>query len=151
MATEKPYDLHDSTGYWLTRVFRHLDLHFRTLLAERGLSPGLWAVIGAIGSGRGTTPCQAADFVGIDRSAMTRQLDRLEQQGFLRRKPSPDDRRSTLLELTAKGKRAYPRLAQASQLTNEHFLQGVSAAEAAALRATLKKMISNAAAPVRAL
>ncbi|MEV7859038.1 MarR family transcriptional regulator [Streptomyces hirsutus] len=41
--------------------------------------------------------------VGSDAATMTRSVKRLEQSGFVRRSPSPTDRRSVLVEPTAAG------------------------------------------------
>ena len=38
---------------------------------------------------------------------MTARLDRLEERGFIRRLPDPDDRRGVLVELTETGLEAY--------------------------------------------
>ena len=49
-----------------------------------------------------------ADKIGINASSLSEQIDRLEADHYLERKANPDDRRSTLILLTEKGKaRAY--------------------------------------------
>jgi DNA-binding MarR family transcriptional regulator len=55
-------------------------------------------------AGRVTVSALAAE-TGLSRGAMTTALDRLEDKGYVRRIPSPDDRRSVLVELTAKIRR----------------------------------------------
>lgn len=52
-------------------------------------------------------PMSAGDLarsLGHDAGAMTRLLDQLEDKGYLRRKPDPQDRRALRIELTASGK-----------------------------------------------
>src|SRR5262249_52008297 len=41
--------------------------------------------------------------VTISRSGLTRLVDRLETDGLVRREPSPDDRRGTVIAITRKG------------------------------------------------
>ena len=49
-----------------------------------------------------------ADKIGINASSLSEQIDRLEQDHYLERQTNPEDRRSTLIMLTEKGKaRAY--------------------------------------------
>ena len=49
-----------------------------------------------------------ADKIGINASSLSEQIDRLEQDHYLERQANPEDRRSTLIVLTEKGKaRAY--------------------------------------------
>lgn len=49
------------------------------------------------------TAARLAEEIGIDRSGTSRYADRLQAAGLLRRDPDPDDRRATLLTLTAQG------------------------------------------------
>ncbi|SJM69101.1 MarR family winged helix-turn-helix transcriptional regulator [Gulosibacter sp. 10] len=45
------------------------------------------------------TPRRISDTTGMPTSTVTKLLDRLEQAGFLRRAPDPEDRRRTRIEL----------------------------------------------------
>ena len=47
--------------------------------------------------------------LGLTPSTMTGLVDRLEEQGFLRREAHPSDRRATVLRLTRKGETAFRR------------------------------------------
>ncbi|HET6588030.1 MAG TPA: MarR family transcriptional regulator [Oleiagrimonas sp.] len=47
---------------------------------------------------------ELARSLGHDGGALTRLLDQLEEKGYLRRKPDPQDRRALRIELTASGK-----------------------------------------------
>lgn len=56
-------------------------------------------------------PIQALkERTSLEKSTLTSMLDRLEEAGLVRRRPSPDDRRQVLIERTAKDRaleRAY--------------------------------------------
>lgn len=41
----------------------------------------------------------------INRPSVTRAADKLEDMGFVRRQPDPDDRRSVLIEVTGSGRK----------------------------------------------
>ena len=43
----------------------------------------------------------------LSSGAMTNRLDRLEQAGYVRRLPDPDDRRGVVVELTDHGRETY--------------------------------------------
>jgi DNA-binding MarR family transcriptional regulator len=45
-----------------------------------------------------------AEHVGLDLSTVSRHLKSLEDAGYVRRSPDPDDRRAALLELSASGR-----------------------------------------------
>ena len=47
---------------------------------------------------------ELAESLGIDRPNATTLVDSLEEQGLVRRRPHPTDRRAKLVEATRKGK-----------------------------------------------
>jgi DNA-binding MarR family transcriptional regulator len=53
------------------------------------------------------SPGELAHKQELSSGAMTNRLDQLEEAGLVRRTPNPDDRRSLLVELTAKGKQVW--------------------------------------------
>ena len=50
-----------------------------------------------------TTPSYLASRIGLTTGAVTMLVDRLEQGGFVRRVPNPDDRRSVIIEALPAG------------------------------------------------
>ena len=152
MANETDaYGLHSSTGYWVNRLAHSMDEVFQARLSEHGITRGLWPILAALHRGDASTPAEVARFVGLDASAVTRLLDRLEEKGLLARRPNGSDRRSVMLELTAEGKELFPKLAACSKETKEKFLQGVTQEDAATLLRIIKKMLDNADGPVKEL
>jgi len=75
---------------------------------------------------------------------MTRLLDRLEKKGVLRRVRAKADRRTVHLELTAEGKRLYPKILEALVEVFNHLLHGFSKSEVQQLEQLLKRMVANA-------
>ncbi|MFD3590787.1 MarR family winged helix-turn-helix transcriptional regulator [Streptomyces sp. NPDC058683] len=51
--------------------------------------------------------------LGLDPSTVTKMLQRLEQSGFVTRKPSPDDRRAIVVSATRAGRALHDRVRQA--------------------------------------
>lgn len=76
------------------RPTSRLDLRARIVIQYLGL--GGPAAILAVRQRLNVTP-----------STLTSIADRLEKGGYVRRRPHPKDRRATMLELTAKGRRAF--------------------------------------------
>jgi DNA-binding MarR family transcriptional regulator len=76
-------------------------------LSEHGLGWADWQLLGALVRKSPRSAGALAEIVELSSGAMTNRLDRLEESGFVRRIPDPDDRRGVLVELTAKGQRAY--------------------------------------------
>jgi DNA-binding MarR family transcriptional regulator len=62
--------------------------------------------LGARGAG---TPTEVARELGMAPTTLSAVIDRLLKKGQVRKRPNPDDGRSYLLELTAKGKQTNAR------------------------------------------
>ncbi|MEP7023743.1 MAG: MarR family transcriptional regulator, partial [Actinomycetota bacterium] len=62
------------------------------------------------GAGGRLTPTQISDRVLVASATMTANLDLLERRGWIVRHANPDDRRSTLVEITSDGRAAADRL-----------------------------------------
>jgi DNA-binding MarR family transcriptional regulator len=81
-----------------------------------------------------------AELFGVDKSSISRQVQRLERLGFLERRTDDTDRRAQLLAVTPKGKR---RLTAASKARRKRFrarLDGWNAAEVRDLARTLSRL-----------
>jgi DNA-binding MarR family transcriptional regulator len=96
-------------------------------LAEHGLGWVDWKMLGALIRRSPRSAGTLAEITELSSGAMTNRLDRLEEAGFVRRLVDPDDRRGVLVELTAKGKRAY------------HAAAGDEAAKEALITSALNK------------
>ena len=98
----------------LTRVFTDLvryETRLYNVLAERlraehGLSLGQFEFLRIVGDRAGTCRVQdIAEDIAITVGATSKAVDRLEAAGWLARRPNPENRRSSLIELTATGRR----------------------------------------------
>ena len=91
----------------VSRLARELEQRLEPVYREHGLEPGWHDVLATL---RRTGPpyrLRPTDFTGalmLTSSGTTKRLDRLEQAGLIARAPDPDDRRGTLITLTAAGR-----------------------------------------------
>jgi len=96
-------------------IFRVARLHKMVagnLLRRVGLHPGQELVmmyLWELGPQRQT---DLIPLVDSDAATMTRTIQRLEHAGFVRRSPSPDDKRAFLIEPTAAGRALRPQVEQ---------------------------------------
>ena len=79
--------------------------HLPPLAAELQLSPAQCHVLHLIEPGRPMPMGQLAETLACDASNVTGLVDRLESRGLVRRRPSAEDRRVKVLELTPEGAR----------------------------------------------
>lgn len=95
--------LDDQVVAALRRIARAIDLHSRDLLQQCGLTaPQLLTMRALSHSGPNAVGALAAA-VSVSQATMTGILDRLEMRGLVARERGHDDRRNTVVSLTAAG------------------------------------------------
>ena len=62
---------------------------------------------------------ELGELVGVDNSAMTGLVDRLERAGFVRREAKREDRRALLIRITPKGREEAAKAARVIRAVNE--------------------------------
>ena len=81
----------------------------RSEFAADGLDPYMFGLLVHVHE-RGTmTPSQLAEETRVTNTTIRDQVQNLVERGLLSRRPNPEDARSYLLELTAKGRRFHDR------------------------------------------
>jgi DNA-binding MarR family transcriptional regulator len=86
---------------------------------------------------------ELADLASIDRTTLTRTIDRMEDAGWLARLSDGADMRVTRLALTAAGERLFSRIWPTVSRLNEAAVAGLPAAAIGKLRAALAQMKAN--------
>ena len=113
-------------------------------LREHGLTPAEWGVLTTLRLGGDhckSSPGELASDLELSSGAMTSRLDRLEQAGYVRRLPDPDDRRGVVVELTEKGRDAWDTSANV-QGRREAFIASVlTKDEQRQLNVLLRKLV----------
>lgn len=84
-----------------------------------------------------------AEQLGIHAPALTEQIDRLEAERYLERCANPDDRRSTLVRLTEKGRARAYEVADERQARAAAFSAGLTEEEKDQLIALLDKLLAQ--------
>ncbi len=76
------------------------------------------------------------------RSNITQLVDRLQEEGLVRRRPDPDDRRGVLAELTPMGRNAHARGMRALTEAQRALVSGLKANDIANLKSALEALES---------
>ncbi len=84
-----------------------------------------------------------AEQLGIHAPALTEQIDRLEAERYLERCANPDDKRSTLVKLTEKGRARAYEVSDERQARAAAFSANLSEEEKDALIALLDKLLAD--------
>ncbi|HEY8580620.1 MAG TPA: MarR family transcriptional regulator, partial [Beijerinckiaceae bacterium] len=95
------------------------------------LTPVQYAALVAIAQRPGVGQAALAALIGYDRATIGGVIDRLEQKGWVQRKPSADDRRQNLLTVTAQGRETLARAAPAVQAVQDKIVEPLDEAERA--------------------
>lgn len=138
-----PQSIHQSLGYWTSLAARAMEAEFNKRLTRFGITRVAWAVLGAIHYDEKSTPSELAEFLSLDRAAITRLLDKLETEKLITRRRTGDDRRSVTLQLTPKGEAVSLGVAQESEVVNAQFANGIAPDDVEQYIETVKKMLGN--------
>ena len=79
----------------------------------------------------------------LDKSTLTGIIDRLERDGYIERKPSETDKRSTLISLTGKEKEFAKNIQKVSDQMNEIFYNGFTDEEITQFDSMLARILKN--------
>lgn len=77
----------------------------------------------------------------ISSGGLTDRLDRLEERGFIRRRPSAEDARSLLVELTALGRKRIEAAFAADMALEDRLVEGLTREEHGQLVQLLRKVM----------
>ncbi|MBV8258381.1 MAG: MarR family transcriptional regulator [Actinobacteria bacterium] len=144
---ERP-ELHVTALGQLARLFRtaHLaDLALVERLAEHGLQPGWFDLLAALrraGKPYELKPTELMRATMLSSGGMTKRLDRLVDAGLVERRPDPDDRRGTLVRLTADGLRTIDSAVETHAENEERLLSALDPAERKRLDGLLRKLLA---------
>ena len=133
----------DHLGYWVGSLASAIGKGAAEELAPMGVTPCQWAILEAAFFGNANTLTALARIIPVDAAGISRQLDKLQKRGLVRRRRLRSDRRTVRIELTEAGLDLVPKLAPRVQANNRRFLSCVTTAEQAAFIEIIRKMMQN--------
>ena len=125
----------------LVRFFFAQRAHLPSRAAELELSAAQCHVLHLLEPGEGVAMGRLADRLACDASNVTGLIDRLEARGLIRRRPSEEDRRIKVLQLTPAGVRVRDALVD-RMCTPPPILDRLSAGERQALVRILRRLLT---------
>jgi DNA-binding MarR family transcriptional regulator len=97
------------------------------------------------GAGAPLTPSQVSERLLIPSATLTATLDLLERRGWIRRTPNPDDRRSTLIDITDDGRAMADQLLPGIRELERSVLSALDPQERSILLGLLGRILKRAA------
>ena len=137
------FQLEGHAFFWLTQAIDARDRRLAAELKPFGLRVPEWRALAALYARQKCSMSELSDLSSIDRTTLTRTMDRMEDAGWVARLADAEDARVTRLALTAAGGRLFERLWPTVERLNQVAVEGLPAGAAESLRATLQRMKAN--------
>ena len=145
MNEAEPDPRNESSSWALFLTAKSLRAYFEDRLAAAGSSLATYRTLDEVDRGGGRNQDQLARAMRIEGATLTRHLDRMEADGLILRRRDPDDRRASIVEATAAGRRLHGKLRRVAAAADEELWNGTSERERTRLRDVLAAVRSNAA------
>jgi DNA-binding MarR family transcriptional regulator len=127
--------------YRLSVLSNRISQDIASLYAERfDLGVTEWRVMAVLGRYPDLSATEVAERTAMDKVAVSRAVTSLLEDGRLRRRTHGDDRRRSVLSLSAKGLRVYDEIVPLALAYERRLLEGLPADERAALHRLLSRM-----------
>ncbi|MFC6092034.1 MarR family winged helix-turn-helix transcriptional regulator [Saccharothrix lopnurensis] len=85
--------------------------------------------------------------LGLDKTTLTAELDRLERAGLIVREPHPNDRRVRVPVITDRGRSVQDEVAELHQRVEREFTAHLAPQQCRELQATLERLIASCGGP----
>ena len=116
-------------GFELYSAARLLRRNFDRRARAHGLTRARWQVLWHLARNEGCKQAELAETLDLAPISLGRQIDNLQQEGLVERRPDPNDRRCFRLHLTERAGPVLEQLQQLAQQTRREALAGFSGAE----------------------
>lgn len=130
-------------GRCMSVLYRQSQAYFSKKLHPFKIGSGQYAVLLALRDNDGVSQERLSSRLGIDKANITRAVTKLQNEGYIVRKPDSEDKRVWLIYLTDQGKELLPIL---GDILNEWYsilFNGLSKHELENFAINLKKMTDN--------
>lgn len=142
-APSPAFQLDRHVFFWLTQAIGSRDRRLAQELKGFGLRVPEWRALAALYARRRCSMRELSDLSSIDRTTLTRTVDRMEKSGWATRLSDAEDLRVTRLTLTAAGERLFDRIWPTVERLNAAAVEGLPAGAVEMLRWTLERMKTN--------
>ncbi len=133
-------------GTLLSQVHQVCGRVWNKILRENGMADLEGArgrIIFALWGKNGVPIKTLCEKTSLDKSTLTGIIDRLERDGYIERRPSETDKRSTLIFLTGKEKEFANHIQKVSAVMNNIFYKGFSDEEIVQFDSLLERILAN--------
>jgi DNA-binding MarR family transcriptional regulator len=135
--------VHDYLGYLLGQANHALYKEFDEHVRAAGLSSIEWRVLATLHDGEPLTVSRLAREILSKQPTVTKLVQRMSEQGWVKLQADPDDQRRTLVSATAAGRRLVKPLVHRARAHETEMLRALAASEKAQLKRILGKIAGH--------
>ncbi|MEJ8570165.1 MarR family transcriptional regulator [Microbaculum marinum] len=134
-----------SLGLLIADVFRLMRRRFDEKSKDTGLTRAQWQLLARLSKSEGINQAGLADLLDMEPMSVCRLVDRMEESGWVTRKPDPADRRARRLFLTQKARPALEDMKPVVMELFDEAMEGLDPSEREQLLAALTVVRANLA------
>jgi DNA-binding MarR family transcriptional regulator len=135
--------LNNFAPYLMNRVIARWNSNMTEELKGLDMTTGQMRALAVLSVSSSVTINELSIFAVTEQSTMSRTVDSLEEQGYIRRQPRPDDMRVRDVSITAKGRAAFDKVWPTMYRMLLHMFDGIEEDEYRAFLGTLQKVLRN--------
>ena len=135
--------LEKSVGFLLNRAARSMKRGLEARLAEYGITATQYVVLALLSRKDGLSQTQLGNRLSFDNPTVTGVIDRMERDGLVERRRTPDDRRVINLFLSDKARTILTDINTIAEEVNTRALEPYGSKEKAALISMLTTIWKN--------
>jgi DNA-binding MarR family transcriptional regulator len=125
----------------LAQVSQLISSEFHVIVQAAGFEVSDWRVLSTLSDGKAVSIGHLAQVSVTKQPTVTRLLDRMEAQGYVKRIPHETDRRITLVRITPQGQKLVSALIKQAKAHEDRVLAALGKEKAAELKATLRLLL----------
>jgi DNA-binding MarR family transcriptional regulator len=126
---------------WAGRLSRRVDAFYQETLRGYGLQYSDFSVLSILRFSGAISHKQLNTNLAITSGGLTKTIQRMEEAGFVRRAPDPEDGRGTLVSLTKKGERYLGPVFKENVEAHEEIFRDLSKADRERIATALRDLL----------
>jgi DNA-binding MarR family transcriptional regulator len=142
-ASAPDFVLEQHLFFWFTQLLDRRDRQLAAALKADGLRAPEWRTLATLHSRHRLSMSALADLTSIDRTTLTRVVERMVRAGWVMRLTDSSDARVTRLALTAVGERLFERIWPAVLRVNERAVANLPEPAIGLVRWAVEEMCRN--------
>lgn len=136
-------DLRHGFGFLMHDATRLMNRYYDRRVRAHGITRTQWTLLTYLSRYEGVSQTRLAEYMDLAPMTLTRQIDKLEQDGLLDRRQDPQDRRTNLIYLTEKSQPLMNHMHDIAVEAKEAALKNFSEKERELLRDFLARVREN--------